>query len=740
MKKKGMKGAPGLDAYKARQKEHEDSRGKKMRKEEAIDEIARKHPKLEENPYSMKNKLKMVGSSIKDRVKQKARALTTTHKEGTSYGLYKGDGKPKGTMANFVDAKKKKKETVKEVLGGVPNDGYIGHPNLNIKNPFAKKQIKKPVMPGSTGGGIINQTAGKLGDRNMMLQKLMNQSFKPEGEMVEAYGGRGSSRKARLSSIHPPTAKAAIKNIPDDTSDRGSGNKAKRRMKNIKEFLAGVPEGEVIDEMPKDIQNTLKGGLSSARDQFLDKGKVDVKGTLKNTLKNVLKTNTVTNFLDKSSYEPQGEMIEMNMSGQEAQLKAKQNREKTVKTQILNKKLQLVRKGQGQSVQASYEPQGEMIEAKDNCGCGKNPCETYGEGKEIPKNVKKIAKELDKAVAMHKDQAKRLRAAGVSEAKVDEKLPDYKRATARDKRYGNPHGSLEVGAGIRRDRRADHEERRGKKTKVKEGVKYYSGQDRNPNTGLPKGLKSSGGSKKEKPMTGVDYSNIQASYKPRFSVFDEAADRKMARATDQQLADAHKKYSGMDQSSPANAHMTKRITREMNRRKKAAKKKVDEAVGVSSEVSMSRARKEAELQRKEAQLKNKKMRKEHHQKDSNGKVIEHGGGSPSSLDELNRYEKEKGTDTKTGKPVTKGGTAKNDKAFQFVAKKYASQRMGANQSKKVKGAKSDEGTGRITRMLAKKKDQQAKKKALDAKAKAAGYKSTQDYVNVQAVRKGGLGT
>jgi len=112
----------------------------------------------------------------------------------------------------------------------------------------------------------------------------------------------------------------------------------------------------------------------------------------------------------------------------------------------------------------------------------------------------------------------------------------------------------------------------------------------------------------------------------------------------------------------------------------------------------------------------------------------------SDLNELNRFEKEKGTDTKTGKPVVKGGTAKNDKAFQFVAKKYASQRMGGNEPKKVKGAKSDEGTGRITKMLAKKKDQQAKKKTLDAKAKKAGYKSTQDYVNVQAVRKGGLGT
>ena len=55
-----------------------------------------------------------------------------------------------------------------------------------------------------------------------------------------------------------------------------------------------------------------------------------------------------------------------------------------------------------------------------NCGCGQTPCITYGkqneeESKEIPANVKKIAKELDKAVAMHKSQAKRLRKAGISE-------------------------------------------------------------------------------------------------------------------------------------------------------------------------------------------------------------------------------------------------------------------------------------------------------------------------------------
>ena len=57
----------------------------------------------------------------------------------------------------------------------------------------------------------------------------------------------------------------------------------------------------------------------------------------------------------------------------------------------------------------------------------------------------------------------------VKEAKVDKKLPDHKRATARDKRYGNPHGSHELGGGIRKDRRADHEARRG----VKEEPEVY---------------------------------------------------------------------------------------------------------------------------------------------------------------------------------------------------------------------------------------------------------------------------
>ena len=110
------------------------------------------------------------------------------------------------------------------------------------------------------------------------------------------------------------------------------------------------------------------------------------------------------------------------------------------------------------------------------------------------------------------------------------------------------------------------------------------------------------------------------------------------------------------------------------------------------------------------------------------------------VDEATRYAKETGKSFKSGKPVVKGGTAKNDKAFQAVAKKYAGQMMGGPQKKKVRGQKPDESNTPFKRAAERMKKIKMDNKALADKAKKAGYKSTQDYVNVQAVRKGGLGT
>ena len=60
------------------------------------------------------------------------------------------------------------------------------------------------------------------------------------------------------------------------------------------------------------------------------------------------------------------------------------------------------------------------------------------------------------------------------------------------------------------------------------------------------------------------------------------------------------------------------------------------------------------------------------------------------IKEATRYAKETGKSFKSGKPMVKGGTAKDDKAFQAVAKKYAGQMMGGQQKKKVRGQKPDE--------------------------------------------------
>ena len=110
------------------------------------------------------------------------------------------------------------------------------------------------------------------------------------------------------------------------------------------------------------------------------------------------------------------------------------------------------------------------------------------------------------------------------------------------------------------------------------------------------------------------------------------------------------------------------------------------------------------------------------------------------IKEATRYAKETGKSFKSGKPMVKGGTAKDDKAFQAVAKKYAGQMMGGQQKKKVRGQKPDESNTPFKRAAARVKQIKVDNKALADKAKKAGYKSTQDYVNVQAVRKGGLGT
>ena len=102
------------------------------------------------------------------------------------------------------------------------------------------------------------------------------------------------------------------------------------------------------------------------------------------------------------------------------------------------------------------------------------------------------------------------------------------------------------------------------------------------------------------------------------------------------------------------------------------------------------------------------------------------------VEEATRMKKEMGYD-KGGTKKPTGPKAK-DAALDAIKAKYKGQimRTGSKQEKKVKGAKPS-GGGKFKMMAVKKKE-------TETAAKKAGYKNTQDYVNVQAVRKGGLGT
>ena len=56
---------------------------------------------------------------------------------------------------------------LQEILGGVPNDGYIGHPRLKIKNPF--NPPKQETNKTNGGKGLTN----KLGNRATEIEDMI---------------------------------------------------------------------------------------------------------------------------------------------------------------------------------------------------------------------------------------------------------------------------------------------------------------------------------------------------------------------------------------------------------------------------------------------------------------------------------------------------------------------------------------------------------------------------------------
>jgi hypothetical protein len=168
-------------------------------------------------------------------------------------------------------------EQIDEVLGGVPGDGYIGHPNLDIKNPFAKTQKKEKVLPKAApgSGGLINRLAAQMGDRNPQLN-----SYEPEGEMVDEAKAIG---RTRSTDANPRGAAVRV------SSGRGS------TMTPARGLGASKPKGDDEERSNRQKEQAKKDRRAAARDRA-EEGED--------------RLSRLVRSVQNSSYEPEGDVLE----------------------------------------------------------------------------------------------------------------------------------------------------------------------------------------------------------------------------------------------------------------------------------------------------------------------------------------------------------------------------------------------------------------------------------------------
>ena len=125
--------------------------------------------------------------------------------EGTSYGMYKGSGKPSGAMAAFLKKKKKKKEEVKEMVKKIDTDVKPLIPdNSNVlKKGSQRDGVFKPKKGAKMGNIPLDKAHYEL--QGNPLQEEEKAPRKQKGAM--AYDGPNKERSEAADRIIAKTKK-----------------------------------------------------------------------------------------------------------------------------------------------------------------------------------------------------------------------------------------------------------------------------------------------------------------------------------------------------------------------------------------------------------------------------------------------------------------------------------------------------------------------------------------------------
>ena len=148
------------------------------------------------------------GQAFLDRIKAAKSKMKSMKSEGTSYGLYKGTGKPSGAMAAFAKKDKKKKKEVKEEMGNIAHTKTKkgGKTIINVnKNDEADAQKAMKNDPKY----ILGKTRVQSYKEEFYQKRYTTGGYKPVGKnkRMDQSNKRSGDSKAQYRDLHKDLAK-----------------------------------------------------------------------------------------------------------------------------------------------------------------------------------------------------------------------------------------------------------------------------------------------------------------------------------------------------------------------------------------------------------------------------------------------------------------------------------------------------------------------------------------------------
>ena len=279
-------------------------------------------------PSNMKKKAKLSAAlkRLEDmKVASKMKEEVEDTEEGIQYGIFKGDGKPKGAMAAF--GKKKKEKKVKmEGLSNWKEDYVWEQDEEEMEKEIKEKKVKNKIIINPKLGEAVEELGGQLIDvqemshgdkkeddpqlkskmlrqrqlkKQVLLRKLQAvrqtggedivASYEPEGEQVdEAIGsalaiGGALGIAGGMAALTPK-----IKKFANELKNRSGLNKANQLLKK-NQMNEYEPEGEQLDEYG-DPKVGMKLRVARAIDRVNPKPKV---GSKRTAMSNALKMSSI---------------------------------------------------------------------------------------------------------------------------------------------------------------------------------------------------------------------------------------------------------------------------------------------------------------------------------------------------------------------------------------------------------------------------------------------------------------